>query len=239
MRVLDGMKSADGETERRIGQTEAAYREIEERIVTLRIPPGALLSEQMLATTLSIGRTPIREALQRLSQQGLVQILPHRGVFVSEVDVTRQLRMVELRREVEQLAVRAACRRGSDAERDELAQIADALEQAAADEDVRAFIRLDREMDHKIYAMAQNEFATRTMLLMSGLTRRFWYIQNSSRGGVRKCALLHAAIARAVAERDSESAVQSVHRLLDYIEELSRAKLENAPLGQRQTPMRS
>ena len=232
--TADGAKRADDRSERRGGQAEAAYREIEERIVTLRIPPGTLLSEQTLARALSIGRTPIREALQRLSHHGLVHVLPHRGVFVSEIDVTRQLRMVELRREVEQLVVRAACRRGSDPQCRALDAMADQLEEAAAAEDDTRFIRLDRDMNALLYAMADNEFATRTMLLVSGLTRRFWYLVHSrkegvSQGGVKTCALLHADIARAVARRDSHASSACVSRLLDYIEELSRAGLETLP----------
>src|SRR6516164_9925688 len=54
--------------------TDQAYRLIEEQIVTLRLKPGDVLSEQMLSATFKIGRTPIREALQRLAREGLVTI---------------------------------------------------------------------------------------------------------------------------------------------------------------------
>ena len=81
--------------------TDRAYRELEEMIVTLQISPGTVLSEQALSGRLKIGRTPIREALQRLARDGLVVIMPRRGIMVSEINLRLQLRLLEVRRELE------------------------------------------------------------------------------------------------------------------------------------------
>ena len=78
--------------------TDRAYAEIEELIVTLRLAPGAPLSEAELSARLGIGRTPIREALQRLARERLVAIYPRRGVIVTEINVASQLRLLETRR---------------------------------------------------------------------------------------------------------------------------------------------
>ena len=59
--------------------TDRAYAELEEMIVTLKLAPGAAVSEAELSSHLGIGRTPIREALQRLARERLVVILPRRG----------------------------------------------------------------------------------------------------------------------------------------------------------------
>jgi DNA-binding GntR family transcriptional regulator len=80
--------------------TERAYRQIEELIVTLQIPPGTVVSEASLSERLAIGRTPIREALQRLARERLVVVLPRRGIMVSEINVRTQLRLLEVRREL-------------------------------------------------------------------------------------------------------------------------------------------
>src|ERR1700744_1631323 len=61
--------------------TERAYRQIEELIVTLELAPETILSEQSLAQRLSIGRTPIREALQRLARRGLGVVVAPRGTL--------------------------------------------------------------------------------------------------------------------------------------------------------------
>jgi DNA-binding GntR family transcriptional regulator len=84
--------------------TDRAYRELEEMIVTLQLSPGTVLSEQALAVRLKIGRTPIREALQRLARDGLVVIMPRRGIMVSEINLRLQLRLLEVRRELERLS---------------------------------------------------------------------------------------------------------------------------------------
>src|SRR5260370_7915943 len=66
--------------------TEQAYKQIQELIVTLRLKPGQVLSEQSLSASLGIGRTPIREALQKLALARLVTILPRKGILVSDIN---------------------------------------------------------------------------------------------------------------------------------------------------------
>ena len=70
--------------------TDQAYQELEERIVTLQLQPGEVLSETALSEQLGIGRTPIREALQRLAREGLILILPRKGILVSEINPSKQ-----------------------------------------------------------------------------------------------------------------------------------------------------
>ena len=93
---------------------QQAYDRLEEMIVTMELPAGAAVSESMLAKQLGVSRTPVREALQRLAREGLVRVLPRRGLLVTELDVGKQLRMLEVRRVIERLlSERAASRRTS------------------------------------------------------------------------------------------------------------------------------
>ena len=69
-------------------QSELAYVRILERIVSLEMPPGSVVNEARLREELGIGRTPIREALQRLARENLVRSVPHRGTFVTDVNIT-------------------------------------------------------------------------------------------------------------------------------------------------------
>ena len=78
------------------GLADWVYRQLEERIVTLQLRPGALLSEAELGQQLGVSRTPVAAALQRLAREGLVNILPQRGVVVTEISLTDQLRVLEL-----------------------------------------------------------------------------------------------------------------------------------------------
>src|SRR3546814_13290711 len=85
---------------------EQDYTPLEEMIITLQLAPGSAVSEAGLSELLGIGRTPIREALQRLARERLITILPQRGVLVSEINVGTQLRLLEVRRELERLIAR-------------------------------------------------------------------------------------------------------------------------------------
>src|SRR6188472_2376900 len=79
-------------------QSDQAYEQLEELIVTLQLPPGSDVTEAKLVERLGIGRTPVREALQRLARENLVVALPQRGYLVSHIDVRTQLRLLETRR---------------------------------------------------------------------------------------------------------------------------------------------
>jgi DNA-binding GntR family transcriptional regulator len=199
--------------------TDRAYRELEEMIVTLRLLPGALLSEHALAQRLKIGRTPIREALQRLAREGLVVIMPRRGIRVSDIDLGMQLRLMEVRREIERLMARLAAERANEEERREFIEIADDMLKAGAINDDIAFYRLDQRFNNLVATSARNEFARRSIGLMSAVSRRFWFRYCERATDLTTTAKLHAAIAQAIAARKAKTAAAASDRLMDYTED--------------------
>jgi len=190
--------------------------------VRLELPPGSAVSEAMLSERLGIGRTPIREALQRLARERLVQILPRRGVIVSDINVKAQLRLLEVRREVERLVARSAARRATAEERSRFAALARGFEQAARTGDDVAFLRIDREFNELCVEAARNEFAANAMQLMASLSRRFWYLHYKQAADLPETARLHANIALAIARADPEAAAAASDALLDTIEAFTR-----------------
>src|SRR3954454_23111540 len=206
--------------------TDRAYRELEEMIVTLRLLPGTVLSEQALALRLKIGRTPIREALQRLARDGLVVIMPRRGIMVSEINLKLQLRLLEVRRELERLMASLAAERATPEERREFAEVAQAMLAAAAKADDIAFMRLDQRFNILIATAARNEFARRSMGLMNALSRRFWYQHYQEVADLPLAAKLHAAVADAVAQKKVKAAATASDALIDYIENFARKTLD-------------
>ena len=191
-------------------------------IVTLKLLPGAAISETALSQSLGIGRTPIREALQRLARESLVAIFPRRGIFVAEINLKKQLRLLEVRRELERLIARSAARRATDAERAGLSDLADRFEAAAKVNNDVAFLRTDREFNTLCSAAAHNEFAALAMGLMHSLSRRFWYIHYKQAADMPLTAKLHANIARAIAAGDEERAAKASDKLLDAIDKFTR-----------------
>ncbi len=201
---------------------DQAHSELEEEIATLRIPPGAILSEAQLSERFGVGRTPVREALQRLAREGLVVIMPRRGVVVSEIDVAAQLRLLEVRRELERLMVRGAARRASKPQRKRFRQIASGMDQAARRADDLTFMRLDREFNLLLLEAAGNEFGTATLGMLSGLSRRFWYAYYKQAADLPRTARLHAAVARAIVSENEERAAAASDELIDYLREFTR-----------------
>lgn len=211
-------KSAGGKT-----LTERAYRELEELIVTLQLKPGEFLSEYALAHSLRIGRTPIREALQRLGREDLVTILPRKGILVSATDPRKQLLVLEVRRELERLLCRLAALRATDAQRDRFREIAAHMDRAAKTNDDIMFMRLDRELNSLLAELAQNDYASRAMRFLQGHSRRFWYLHYKQAADLPLCARLHAIQARAIAAGDGKAAAAASDRLIDYVVTFTRA----------------
>lgn len=203
--------------------TERAYQQLEEMIVTLRLEPGQVLSEAQLAEDLGIGRTPVREALQRLASEGLVNVLPRRGVLVSEINLSRQLLLLELRREVERLCARKAAQRATQDERAGFAALADDLTAVADNRDDAGFMRLDLQFNQALVQASRNEFAERAMRRIQGLSRRFWFQHYREVLDLERCARLHADVASAIARGDGDGAATASDALMDYIVEFTRA----------------
>lgn len=203
--------------------TEQAYSRLEEMIVTLKLAPGAALSELALSTELKIGRTPVREALQRLALEGLVMVLPRKAILVTETDPSRQLLVLEVRRELERLLARTCAERASVVERTQFQAIADGMEAAASARDDIAFMRLDRMLNALLAEASHNEYAARAMRLINGHSRRFWYLHYKQVADLPRTARLHADEARAVARGRPGRAMAASDKLMDYVEAFTRA----------------
>ncbi len=209
-----------------VSLTDQAYGQLEELIVTVQLAPGDVLSEATLAARLGIGRTPIREALHRLAREGLVIILPRRGILVSDINVQSQLRLLEVRRKIEEVMVTAAAKRADQAERDEFRRIAEGMLACAAAGNDLAFIRFDDQFNHLVAAACRNEYAANAAALMAGLSRRFWFVHNRQSADVELAARRHADVAIAIADGDISGAEAASGRLMDYILDATKSSID-------------
>ena len=201
---------------------DLAYQLIEEAIVTLRLPPGIAVSEQTLMDMTGIGRTPIREAIQRLAREHLVIVLPQRGLLIADIDLNRQLKLLEIRREIERLICRSAAKRANEAERARFADLADQFSKSASENDDIAFIRADKEFNELSLTTARNEFAEGALRTLHGMSRRFWYLHYKQTPDMPEMARLHADVATSIAKRDIGGAGDALDRLVDHIEQYTR-----------------
>jgi len=214
--------------------TELAYGALEEMIVRLELAPGMVVTESLLSEQVGIGRTPIREALQRLAREKLIRVLPRKGIVVAEIDPEAQLRLLELRREVERLVARSAAQRSNEAQRARFRELARAFEEAAAGNDDVVFMRTDKAFNDLCLEAACNEFAASALANLQSLARRFWYHHHRQTADMPEAARLHAAVARAIADGDPVAAGAALDALLDDIERFTRAAAED--VGRASTP---
>jgi len=198
-------------------QTEQAYNLIEEMIVTLELPPGASVSEATLSARTGIGRTPIRMALKRLEQQGLVTSLRRKGAFIRQLKVEDELAVLEIRRPVEKMLACKAARLASKAQRDNLRFCVDCMVQAAIAGDVHRYLHFDQECDRIIYETSRNPFATDFVMLLYSHARRFWVAYSRAQDWVT-IAHLHSELMNAVADGDEERAAAGSDALIDFLE---------------------
>jgi DNA-binding GntR family transcriptional regulator len=205
---------------------DKVYAELELMIVTCELAPGALLSEAELSKQFNVSRTPVGEALQRLAREGLVNILPRRGILVSSVSVSDQLQLLELRRDISRFIARVGARRARPDERARLREIATAFVMAAKNDDDAALLVADKEFHDLFVRCAHNVFALRTMVSMDSLSRRFWLVHRGGGGEHTDSARLHGDIARAMADGDAEAAMQASDKLADYMDEFTRSTLD-------------
>lgn len=200
---------------------DQAYDRIERMIVTLELPPGAHFSEASLATTLDLGRTPIREALQRLVADRLVLAIPKRGMQVTDIDVAEYLALLETRAVLDRLTVRRAAARVSPETAAELSQLAADIQVAAKRDDTDAFMQLDRQADLLLAEAAANPFGADASRALHAHARRFWY-QYRHAGDLTASAVHHAAILLAVAEGDTSEAESESDQFMAYLEHFTR-----------------
>ena len=192
-------------------QSEEAYLRIRERIVSLDMPPGSVVNESRLREELKIGRTPIREALQRLARENLVRSVPHRGTFVTDVNITDLARITEVRVVLEGHAARLAAGRLSTADRDAFARLLELLEEGPG-LDQRQLMRLDQQIHREIYRAARNPFLESTLERYFNLSLRLWYLVLDRQIGLREAVEEHAELLRAILAGDGPGAEDSMRR---------------------------
>ncbi len=196
--------------------SETAYDSLLEQIVSLELAPGSLWSETSLAKRLGLGRTPVREALQRLASAHLVTSYRRHGVLISDVNGLDQLLILETRRELEKLAARAATRRATDRERENLLAIANAIVHDANQKDTAAYIRDIFGLKAAIVETGRNRYTQEALEPLLIQSRRFFFMHLRQVYDMTRVAILHQDLARTIAEGDGDKAVEASEAIYQF-----------------------
>ncbi len=186
---------------------EQLYRQIEDEIVTLKIPPGEILSENTLCKRLNISRTPVRSLLQRLAQNGFVQIVPNRGTIVTAIDLDIATQGIYQRLAVEYMVLRDFLNICSPTDMARLSYIHQQLLEIGSDYqnnenfDINHFLSVDLSA-HQVWFEATNK-----MYLWKSLTRpqadysRFIRLDIMKGGNVPDVLKEHEELLRVIDEK--------------------------------------
>jgi DNA-binding GntR family transcriptional regulator len=214
-----------------------AHQRIKKQIVSLQLPPGAIIVEADLQRALGLGRTPIREALQRLAQERLVVVLPRRGMFVADIGITDLQRLFEMRLVLEDLAVRLAAQRGTESHWRRMEEALDAmpLEDGEANGngviDNEALIAIDEICHEIIYDAADNVFLRDTLVTTYALSLRLWYFSLSRIGDMRNALAEHRRILDALRAGDADESARLMRQHIQAFQAEIQAELIDRGLG--------
>lgn len=194
-------------------------------IVTHELEPGSTWSEGALATLTGFGRTPVREALKRLENQHLVEIVQRHGVLITEINVHKQLLLLETRRELERLVASRAARRRTEEESAQFLTYAQALRTAGKNDDVLAFFRAHQRSQALALQASRNPFLANAIAPCHAMSRRFYFLHYRAANDLRLACEHHALVMDAISAGDEKIAAKATDSLLDYVENLTRATL--------------
>lgn len=198
---------------------DQAYKRIRHKIVSLELPPGSTIDETLLRESLELGRTPIREALLRLSEEQLVTIIPRRGMFVSDIRIKDLRQLYEVRVVLEPLGVRLAGQRGTPQDWARMEQTLNSLpEEGAPDENVR-LIEIDELCHTVIYEAAGNIFLNTTLSTLYALSLRLWYYFLKEIGTMRSAILEHRLMLEALQSGEIDRAADLMARHITTFQE--------------------
>jgi DNA-binding GntR family transcriptional regulator len=191
-------------------QGERAYLLIRDQIVTLKLAPGSVIEEARLRHDLGLGRTPIREALQRLAHENLVSFVPHRGTFVCDINLTDLHRLTEVRVEMEGYAARLAAERAGASDRTAMEALMAQLE-TIDESDVRGLMQLDQQIHRQVYQAARNAFLQAMLEESFNLSLRIWFLGLDRGVRLKEAVEEHRRLLDAIVSHDVTTA-ESVMR---------------------------
>lgn len=192
-----------------ISLNETAYLRLKEALVTLAYKPGEYLNTAQVMERLGVGRTPVNQALHRLSAEGLVRIIPRKGAMASPLSINDALELIEVRLVNEVLCMRLAAAAITETELAELQAIAEQFEAAAQRRDAMSVMNLDRLFHEKIAAAARNAMLQDILSVLHARSQRFWAISLAAEGHLAEVIEEHRIIVATLQRHDADAAADA------------------------------
>lgn len=193
-----------------------AYLALERMIVMLELAPGSFVTEGSLIEKLGLGRTPVREAIQRLAWESLLDVRPRAGIAIAPLNAGDWVRVLDARHGVEIVLARSAARYVTRAAADRFHDAALAMQGAAVSGSVQAFLEADKSFDEALAFAADNVFAARLAAPLQTHSRRFWF-RYRAETGLAEAAEHHVGLIRSILSGDEDVAAADAERLMTLL----------------------
>jgi DNA-binding GntR family transcriptional regulator len=231
-------RTAEGRVVASLGKTEAVYRQLRAQIESWELGPGARLSEVAIAERLGASRTPVREAIRRLSREGLVRFTPGEVAQVAPISLRGVRALFEFRMILEPAAVRMVTLDALSAPillapfrqiADELEEVAADLGTAPRDELSPRFYELAERFDQAVIKACHNEPLATTIADRRGQTARLRRIAHVDPRGMERSLDEHRRICRAMLDGDPDGAArESAHHLAETLRSITEGLTRDA-----------
>jgi len=195
-----------GKKTARASLTDRVYQLLRSDILTCALEPGRELSEAELAQRFDVSKTPVREALATLRQEGFVRTFPRRGYQVVPITFGDMSELFDLRTILEAGAAELACARITDAELDQLQKLADVVYDRAEQPSLQRFIKANRDFHAAIAKASGNERLQALIIRQMDELERFFYLGARLRDVNSETINDHQAIVEVLRKRDPEAA---------------------------------
>lgn len=196
---------------------DAAYVALKEKIVRLFFLPGQYLNEGALCELLGVGRTPVHQALQRLQHDGLVEVMPRKGVIVQPGSISEILKILDSRVTIEADLARNAASRVTAEEAAELKKLARVKVVGDGKSQLDNFVEADRAFHSRFAELAGNPVMSDIANKLHDRSIRYWYLHLWQTFDGRASGNEHTAIADAIARGDGEAAASAVRAHIESL----------------------
>jgi len=193
---------------------DQAYYEIEEKIISLELKPGSIVSENQISQLLGIGRMPVRLAFKRLETVSLVSSIPRKGILINEIKIEDAFLQLEVRLVLERLLVSRACKYASKEERERLLTLASHYQKATSQNNKKAALKIDDEFNHLLGKCSKNKFARKAILPLYALCRRlYFYTYQTDEKLTAEINNAHIDLMKAIAGGKETAAQKTLYQL--------------------------
>jgi DNA-binding GntR family transcriptional regulator len=200
-----------------------AYDRIEDLIVQCRLAPGESITTNALQELVSLGRTPVHQAVRRLAAETLIRIRPRDGLQISPIDLQRDRRLLQLRREMDRFVAELATEKLNANQRNRLLRLGVTMRERQRDMDVQEFNTYDRQLDAILLDAAAEPFLDRTLRPLHTIFRRAGYVHLTYIGGaagLAKTIDCHLTLLDAVVDRNAKDAKMASDTLIDWAQSM-------------------